>query len=85
MYSVESIVIIVNPSLVGSGLPSSSDFIFMETSDVIPDLGNYALLEVAGTTSPNTSQQIGMFPLLFSNFICILFYTSLRRYLLYLF
>ncbi|CAH1422345.1 unnamed protein product [Lactuca virosa] len=56
--SVESTVITVNPPLVGLVLPSSSDLISMETSDMTPDFGNDALLEVAAITLPNTLQQI---------------------------
>lgn len=81
MSNVESTVITLNPLLVGSGLHSSSYLISMETSDPIPGFGNDALLEVAATTSPNTSHQIDMFPLIFFDFICILFCTYLVLYL----
>lgn len=76
MSSVESIVIIINPPLVASDLPSSSDMIFMETSDLTLDFRKEALLEVAPTTSPNT-KYIRMFLLLFYGFTCILLCTFL--------
>ncbi|CAH1443888.1 unnamed protein product [Lactuca virosa] len=56
--NLQSRVITMNLSLVGWGLPSGSNLIYVETSNMTPDFGNNALLELASTTPPNTSQQI---------------------------